>query len=677
MSPSSMGLQLSIPREMAAKLRDVSSSQEEPEESSSFSNTKKEGPQIAIDLEQLVGYCPTKKEEVETIQSQLLTAMWTRYQAAAEEEPSNKKNYQEPPPDFDVQIIDLLENGVAQFHPQSKTDNTSLVEEEVSSSSLILSYPSQIVLSNGQSKSTHTVWKETCQSPSIRQSFLTKLWNYLAYCSRSLEWKHQMSLELNNLVQQEQTRNEYDEWTRSQRKAKLDQLYSIRETIVHQVDISKEKYEIFVKERETLVKYEMQQHHQSSQQQTSNNSHLAFPDELQWLGLHDAPDDSQIEDDWGLLEDSSYSKSSEYSSDSSSSEDTPCDQDHPGDSSTLEDIPIPLMVDLIDDNDQDFIPDGYKCDSDNDDVSRSKQERLDRKETPNSSLPIDTTELETEVESELETSPSLLLEKPTTTRKGDHHPLSLPFQQRKERRKRAKQRKRFKKESAKRKAEEEQLDKLRQELRQKYTTKDLIIAQTVYEALSKKVETVEELLESLQDEEWEAEEAREQEAQKSSSVASKETPSFSLLDQILAMILGTTPIQKHLTQQEHYKFIQTEHETILKEWKVYFGRLPPSLNSDVPKNTIANQIHFETSQAESSTQRRTRTIRDPSPSLLRQQLGITENAEDDWETNEDCEETAESQKESTPKTNTTHIVEPPKTPKPKVLGLRPGGRIER
>ena len=58
-----------------------------------------------------------------------------------------------------------------------------------------------------------------------------------------------------------------------------------------------------------------------------------------------------------------------------------------------------------------------------------------------------------------------------------------------------------------------------------------------------------------------------------------------LLDQILAMILGGLPKEKDAsgkdvkTSEEHYRYIRDEHKSIVKEWLEVFGRMPESQDS--------------------------------------------------------------------------------------------------
>jgi hypothetical protein len=47
-----------------------------------------------------------------------------------------------------------------------------------------------------------------------------------------------MSIELRRLIEEEQARLDYEEWTESTQQSKLESLYSIRETLVHQMEMT-------------------------------------------------------------------------------------------------------------------------------------------------------------------------------------------------------------------------------------------------------------------------------------------------------------------------------------------------------------------------------------------------------------------------------------------------------
>ncbi len=148
-----------------------------------------------------------------------------------------------------------------------------------------------------------------------------------------------------------------------------------------------------------------------------------------------------------------------------------------------------------------------------------------------------------------------------------------------------------------------------------FTTTELRMAQATSTVLRQKLKNIDDLLETLQDEEWAEEEEEEEEEVEDVTPDANE---FGLLDQILAMILGATD----LSPQDVFR----EHADIVQDWKVYFGRLPPS---SAESKKMAPQ---------------------KDPTEWKQTLGIVDNFETDWDS--DPEEAV-----------------PPKT------GLRPGGRL--
>ncbi|KAL3940286.1 MAG: hypothetical protein SGBAC_005147 [Bacillariaceae sp.] len=575
-------------------------------------------PEISIDVENLVGYKP-ELEEMESIKAQLLDAMWTRYRLEEREDvPKDSSPQTMAPPDFDFQVVDLLQSGVARFKQSSDENDSSTTEGR-----LILCYPPTIITSDGESKLTAKLWRQTSNCPSAFRSdddatgFIPRLWNYLAYCSRNLDWKHQMSQELAHLVEQEEARIRYEEWTTTQRKAKLDQLYSIRETIFHQVELNKAKYDSFVQERQTIVKEKIQQHRQ---QKDAGTSDLSFPDEFALLGMKNSATE-EPEDDWGLGDDDSYgmSDSSDYTDGGYGTDDSLSEREE----ENGDDGPIPI----------------------------SQQQELEGRDgTP--STEAQHAPIEGEEKDGLPQVPteSTAKEEGTAGDQAEKH-LSVPFQRRQERRRRAKQRKRQERKEAKDQVEKERLKTLEQEITEQHTSREMVIAQTIYGALSKKLENVEELLESLQDEEWQAEENRESEAESKKDTIHQSDQSFTLLDQILAMVLGTTPIPRGKTSQEHYRFVQEEHKSIVNEWKSYFGRLPASIDSASEPTKSAQPPDF---------------LERASPSQLRMQLGIVDNSDADWDVDDDIEENKKANANP----------DQAKPTKPKVIGLRPGGSLK-
>ena len=198
-------------------------------------------------------------------------------------------------------------------------------------------------------------------------------------------------------------------------------------------------------------------------------------------------------------------------------------------------------------------------------------------------------------------------------------------------------------------AEEERLFEL-------FTSEELLMAQAAVQSLEVRMQQVDDLLESLQDEEW----ADEEDGFKPTVQTKDNDPGeeLSLLDQILAMILGTLspPGGFETTGQpdeEHFEFIRLEHKEILASWRKHFGRLPMSKN---------RQDEWEDSHVEVDSRQAL-----PSSTLLRAELGITDN-EDDWDKVDELESILTAGTQSG-----TSSVEKKENAAMPVIGLRPGG----
>lgn len=103
-------------------------------------------------------------------------------------------------------------------------------------------------------------------------------------------------------------------------------------------------------------------------------------------------------------------------------------------------------------------------------------------------------------------------------------------------------------------------------VREECTTTALRVAMAKVSALKKKLEEVDGLLESLQEEQWaETETLDDPEGQPAE--AEYPAPRDSVLTLILAMILGASDLSREP--------LMTEHARIVADWELFFGRLPP------------------------------------------------------------------------------------------------------
>jgi hypothetical protein len=227
-------------------------------------------------------------------------------------------------------------------------------------------------------------------------------------------------------------------------------------------------------------------------------------------------------------------------------------------------------------------------------------------------------------------------------------------------------------EMAKRALQEELINQAMQEedrVRDMCTTQDYRMAQAVVRSLEVRLQQVDELLETLQEEEWADEEEGIQ--FETSDDSSPTTDQLSLLDQILAMILGTLPIPQGQRQDDHFRFIKGEHTSIVNQWKAAFGRLPPTPTASEPKmnDDFADEVATLSLDAAFHSMEATEETK-VDASTLRSKLGIADN-NDEWDDGEDWDIALPPS--SAPATESDNKT--PSTLKSKP-GLRPGGKVQ-
>eukprot|EP00934_Nitzschia_sp_Nitz4_P007818 Nitzschia sp. Nitz4//scaffold169_size48518//37169//39016//NITZ4_007079-RA/size48518-processed-gene-0.82-mRNA-1//1//CDS//3329538409//7808//frame0 len=612
MTNRSLGLTIDVSPDTLERLRQPSKSGSAPKAltvlSGSSANSSQHAenaspgfpiPGVAINLEGLVGYRPSSNE-VDSIRGQLLSAMWSRYLQSRDNGQLSVNDSEidqsvVPPPDFDAQVTEFYNSGVAKFlHDGSSHD----MDQHVFS----IQYPPELVLlPSGALVRTSKLWEQFHQEQSTVPQFdsLKSLWTCLRDCSRGIVWKRDMAVELAALIRQEQARLDYIEWTESTRQAKLDNLYNIRETLVHQVELAKHKVRSLEGEREELVQDALEPHRRRLQASRSGDrafgafgtTDLSFPDEFQWLGIHDDRGNSDEEDDWGLDDEDGYSSFSDSNSESNES--------------------IPQAEDTapVANEAQDAVSSQNSKTSDTNGVTDITFPNGD-------SLPAN----------------SLAPDSIVT------NPLSSPFERRKERMQKARAQKKKERLARLENARKEELLQLENDLRSKFTTRDLVFSQATANALEKKMENVEELLESLQDEVWKAEEDAEAE---DASILERtdQEDELSLLDQVLAMILGAMP--RGSTDEDpatHFVNMQALHKEIVKAWKSKFGRLPPpagriGVARDVEGTTIFSESIASTNMSTDigDTTTRRHDINRLSPSMGNEKSFSEHEVPDDWE----------------------------------------------
>ena len=183
------------------------------------------------------------------------------------------------------------------------------------------------------------------------------------------------------------------------------------------------------------------------------------------------------------------------------------------------------------------------------------------------------------------------------------------------------------------------------------------IAEANVKSLVSQLEKVDELLETLQEEVWADEEEKQvNDHENKFNHSKKETHQFSLLDQILAMVLLTLPNIDNLPQDAFLRYKQTKHDEIIKGWVSQFGFLPTAIASEETKDLNAERLEHSDEENISSALN---------------EMVITDNDSsgvDDWE------ELADEKFEMKSK---NEVIGNCPTKRDQRFSLRPGGGIDR
>ena len=668
------------------------------DDNSSVSSPPPNMPVVLVDLARLVGYVPSTEDEKRELTHQIQTALWHGSAEAADcrqggnpQESEDINSIIDAAQHFDQRVTELMENGLAlhstiittttasqeekeneekeqqpgdndsssfTFLPENKNDN----QEQQQCCYVEVTYPEYLCTNNNKQDEslqpqkvlvTAQIWKHLLKPHNV--PVVDSILTHLRQCHRSLVWKYAMHQELKQLAQEEDEakirrhqRRALEEWKFAKREVQLDQLYQVRETLEHRLETAQQKVQELEEERDRAVELEIRKRRAMGggvdgsggglEAFDLNSTILAFPDANTWLGLEDEDGD---------------------------------DEDQVG----------PSFVSSDDDGDYDHLSDesGYDADP-------GAEDRDSKAQPP----------AEGTIANEATTTD------PTTATAEQRE--ALPKRDGKARREALAKRRRRRLEEATKEAEHaSKLDKAKAEearMREMLTSNDLKLSQAIAAALEQKLESVDNLLDSLQDEAWADEEAQENGksvvpggAGDAEDGDESSGDDFSLLDQVLAMILGAFPppsasngANQGYVDVMHTQNLQTEHNRIIRAWKAHFGRLPPSLPVDGEKTAEETQSSKPQQAAAAESQQR--------QSELRSAFGIVENEEDDWDGAESGAEEETSKQVVETRNNRqqqqVHKAEsqppapapaqPPRVglrPGGKAVGLRPGGKAKR
>ena len=314
-------------------------------------------------------------------------------------------------------------------------------------------------------------------------------------------------------------RMEVDQWRREKRPAELAKLYDVRETFVLKLDAARERCEAHKRDREVRVQRELQRRREKG----IGTGGMAG---LDWDGKVTFAFEDDVDD---VINSMMGGKQVDYKSDPSSGN-----------------------QESFSDNENDADEESYESSGDDDDdksaLAETSQESKGTLTIPpsNSTVMLDRKKRRTVLAS-------------------------------------TRMRRKIKNENEKAKVNELRAKILaardeESRIRETMINNDERMSVAIVLSLEKRLEQVDNLLETLQEEEWQDEEEYPSDTGEVSDEHSNhniiEKPQkLSLLDQIMAMILGCQPVEGK-NKQEHFKCLKLEHENIVQEWQLFFGRLP-------------------------------------------------------------------------------------------------------
>lgn len=581
-------------------------------------------PSLLLDLEKLCGYHPMDEKEITGITNEMRDVLLG---VSSQQGFTNEDNLNDPTSlDFALKSNELFETGIAEHY--------TYVQKEMEKSQegvplAIISYPEFLPIEGegGATKleSTITMWKKMTKAHDI--VVVDRLLKLLCECSRDLVWKYQMMIEIRRIAREERIRKEerYRNqqlriWRYEKRPEKLEKLYDVRETFEIRLHAQKEKYAAFVEEREGRVQRELSR-------RAENGMGTGGLAGLDWsanvtFGFGDDIDE------------------------------------------VVEQI-LEERMNVLDD-------DGYHEDAPSQDSSGESSDSYKEE----MSMPI--TRRFEEENGEID--------------------IPLPLSSKQERRKRraaaARKKERKNRQSREEKELEEQLRvKIRNAYAEEEAVRHMLISTDEKFALStvldleKKLEKVDELLETLQEEEWEDQEEGlldNDESTVGDDTKDEDNGNPSVLDQILAMILGTIAKPKGISPQDHFVQLKIQHEEIITEWKKEFGKLPcltekngvKSSEDKIPRKKSEEILECWDDSFDSDEDNAVDDIAFEVKNMSMQPevpkvptapaLGTT--VLDDWEDGADLDDFFPEEKKET--------IAPPQAPKTSIVGLRPGGRTK-
>ena len=374
---------------------------------------------------------------------------------------------------------------------------------------------------------------------------------------------------------------EYNDWKTNVRGERLQKLYDVRETFLLQVEVARKKHDALVEEREGRVERELRRRGLLSELNNSmalHNSSEILLGSQQDGKSNDVVNSFEVEQCYGDDDDDGWGGTVIHEDEIIGGEmgivqhqmnavtlGEVVDEDENDEWSPLNVTVNPLGMNVT--------VDGLVANDDTENIIDSKGDNTSSAVEGTSSIPDtpirSTSKLEPISHDDNIQRKSHRLQK----RKEVQYPPSA---------------------STSTKQRHEYLKREQHSIRESLKTTEERIAEATLLKLEERLQNVDNLLERLQEEEWaDEEEDNDDDEIKQSGVThvdanrDDDKESSRLLDNVLAMILGALPKEMStvgdtaITDDIHYKHIKEEHDSIVQEWIMVFGRLPPCPSPEV------------------------------------------------------------------------------------------------
>ena len=676
--------------EVHAKSKDVNQENGKENEDDELSLTPPPSlPILLVDLERLLGYAPSSVEEVQMLEQQVRQAVLgpnregndSKQPTYVEEKHDGDNQDIHVSQEFESRVADLFDTGAARHADTSCNQEllAALKEDKTCPSTWIsLEYPRYFCTPSPSVRSssdcavrvikTERVWKRLLRHRGIE--VVDRLLGHVRNCSRCLSWKADMRYELCQLVNRQEDAQiarkkeaELLEWRLGRRKQQLDKLYQVRETLEHRTNLARIKFDELEKHRDDVVTQKLRQRRIQSGKDVGiealdfdSTLSFQFPTGTYFVGSSRVEEEDESDGGFNLLGD--------------------------------EDDYIPAM-----DEEESQLDDGVgDADESQLDAEIDDDRQLDDGvgDAGESQLDAETNDGEEDRGSRdfLEQNDSK--EEETIPKSGvvamEQESLGKPRQRRK-----VVTAKKRSQEALREDTNKKKLEKGKQEeaaMKDACTTQELKVAEAMKVSLEGRLAHVDELIETMQEEEWADEEDGVESPPKEETEPSEENDdTFSLLDQILAMVMSATrppglparsKEERDEQERRHTEWILHEHQTIVAGWKDHFGMLLPPLpiwnddgSTDHSSPLRVQKRGSERADASHRFGNRSGTMkgevpRNKSVDEMRQEYGINDMDNDNWDDEDSGDEGL----------TLLAPLRRTKAASPRKVGLRPGSSVD-